>query len=149
MGSKRKAAQSIYEKDFIKWVEKQAALLKSRDFLHLDLENLIEEIESLGRSDRRALKSHLIILLHHLLKRHFLPEMKKNSNSIENARIGIKLILEDSPSLNIKLNSMIESAYPFAVKAAAAETEMDVSCFPEECPWTKEEILDVKKKRQR
>src|SRR5438128_2161639 len=80
----------IYDKDFYKWTRNQASYLKKKDFAHLDIENLVEEIESLGRSDKRALRSHLIILLLHLLKAKYQHEMQKNTHSweasIKNAR---------------------------------------------------------------
>ncbi|MBA3603112.1 MAG: DUF29 domain-containing protein [Parachlamydiaceae bacterium] len=103
------ADDSLYEKDFYKWTEEQAELLKEGKYENLDIEHLREEIESLGKSDKRALKSYLIIILQHLLKINYAPGWQENSNSwmtsIENSKIEIRLLLEDSPSLKKKIKS--------------------------------------------
>lgn len=135
----------LYDKDFVKWTQAQADLLKEGHLDKLDIVNLIEEIESLGRSDKRALKSHLIILLQHLLKEKYQPEMMENSNSwkssINNSKMEIELILEDSPSLKKELNKMLPKAYSHARVNASIETDLDEKIFPEECPWEIQEIL--------
>lgn len=135
--SKRTTRSLPYEKDFYRWTRTQASLLKKQDFKELDVENLIEEIESLGKSDKRALKNHLINLLMHLLKKEYQSSRRSRSwdKSIENARIHIHLLLEDSPSLKQELKKEYVSSYAYACKKAAAETGMDVSQFPATCPW--------------
>lgn len=134
-----------YDRDFFKWTHTQALLLKKGEFSKLDIEHLIEEIESLGKSDKRSLKSHLINLLMHLLKIQYQPEMKENTNSwdasVRNARLEITLLLEDSPSLKNELPKMIESAYKFARQKAADETNISLKTFPKECSWTIKEII--------
>ncbi len=134
---------STYETDFYNWTKTQSELLKQGDLSHLDIENLIEEIESLGRSDKRALKSHLIILLMHLLKCEFQPSKKTVSwtRSINNSKTEIQLILDDSPSLKAELNGIIKLAYQYAKEKASDETGIAVSKFPKECPWKKEELI--------
>lgn len=131
-----------YEKDFYAWSLEQARLLKNKKLTHLDLKNLAEEIESLGKKDRRALKSHLIILLLHLLK---IKVQKRKTNSwkqsISNSRNEIEFILEDSPSLRREIAFFIDEVYEKARKEAAEETRLSIEKFPKKCPWSVDEIL--------
>lgn len=131
-----------YEKDFYKWTQHQANVLRERDFSALDIDHLIEEIESLGASDRRALKNHLVNLLKHLLKKEFQPSKRTRSweQSVANAKRQIAFILEDSPSLKNELKNMVESAYGYACKQAAIESGLNESSFPKQCPWNIKEI---------
>ena len=137
--------RSDYDSDFYKWTGVQAKLLKEGKFKKIDLENLIEEIESLGKSERRSLKSHLINLLKHLLKLEHQSEMQENSNSwnasVENARLEILLLLEDSPSLKNELNKIIEVSYKIARGSAKKETGLPLKTFPSSCPWEIGKIL--------
>lgn len=107
--SRPRKKEEDYNKDFFNWTEAQVRYLKLRQFEKLDLENLVEEIESLGRRDKRALQSHLMVLLTHYLKKKFQPEAQGNSHSweasIQNAEIEIELILKDSSSLKKLLSS--------------------------------------------
>lgn len=142
--------QLEYEKDFFKWTKHQASLLKKRDLEHLDIQNLIEEIKSLGRSDKRALRNHLIVLLLHLLKIEFQPDGKGNSKSWEssvwNASLDIKFLIEDSPSLKNELVKFFSEAYEISREKASIETQMNIQKFPIECPWSLEEVLPFMKK---
>lgn len=139
------SSQSTYTKDFYKWTKEQAHLLKKKKLDALDIENIAEEVESLGKSDKRALRSHLIILLMHLLKKQYQPEGKKKSNSweasIDNASLEIKLILEDSPSLKKEFSEIYGNAYQYAREKAAIETQLAIKNFPESCPWKLQEVL--------
>jgi hypothetical protein len=125
-----------YDDDFFLWTKSQAKLLKSGELNKLDIENLIEEIESLGKSDKRALLSHLIVLLQHLLKKEYQPlkATKSWDRSISNAQVEIELLLKDSPSLKKQIPSLLEEAYPYARKKAAEETKLELKTFPPECP---------------
>jgi hypothetical protein len=142
---KTKKTSKSYDEDFCLWIQAQTKLLKKRDFDHLDIENLIEEIESLGRSDKRALNSQMIRLLMHLLKLEYQPDGQGNSNSwkssILSARIEIKLLLKDSPSLKNELKKILPEAYEDAKQKAASETQLDLKTFPKKCPWHLEDIL--------
>lgn len=141
-----------YDSDFFKWTQIQAGFLKTGQFTKLDLENLREEIESLGRSDKRSLRSHTIILLIHKLKQKFQPEGQGNSfswtSSISNAALEIKLVLEDSPSLRNELVKMYSKAYQDARQQAAIETKLDINTFPEKCPWAIQEVLPFFKRKK-
>lgn len=137
---------TLYEKDFCGWSLQQSDLLKRQEFSKLDMQNLIEEIESLGRSEKRTLESHLEVFLTHLLKKKIQPEKHTRSwdLSIKYSRCKALRILKDNPSLKSKLYNVFESAYESARLNAARETRLDENLFPEECPWAIEEILDTK-----
>lgn len=133
----------VYDTDFFAWTQTQAELLKKKDFSHLDLKNLIEEIETLGKSDKRALYSYLVCLLMHMLKIEFQKDKKTNSwmKNVSNSKLQIRLILKDSPSLNNYLQEVFVECYKDAVKEAVIETGLDKKNFPKECLWKIEEIL--------
>jgi Domain of unknown function DUF29 len=132
-----------HEKDFFSWTHKQSEILKQREFSKLDVENLIEEIESLGRSEKRTLQSYLEVLLMHMLKAKFQPEKYSRSweLSIKNSRIKARQVLDDSPSLKPKLSEIIKKSYESARLDAAQETELEEKTFPKRCPWTINEIF--------
>jgi Domain of unknown function DUF29 len=142
-----------YDKDFFKWTKAQVNLLKKRNLDKLDIDNLIEEIESLGRSDKRALLNQTIILLTHLLKLKYQSKGKGNSNSwnssILNATREIKVLIKDSPSLRNELIKVFSEAYEDARQSASVETQLSINTFPEKCPWEIEEILPFVPKKKR
>lgn len=135
---------SLYETDFVEWIDATVQQLKERRFTELDLDNLIEEMESLGKRDKRELQSRLIVLLSHLLKYKYQPEKRSNSwvATIAEQRRQMLLILQDSPSLKHYLVDIFEKCYATARKDAARETQLAVDSFPEICPFTLENILD-------
>lgn len=132
-----------YEEDFVLWVEAQAALLQKHDFAHLDIANLLDELSDMTGHLRRELKSRMIVLVHHLLKRHVQPARLCNSwkGTIREQRREIATLLEHSPSLRRTLPMVVAYAYPHAVIEAADDTGFAADRFPAECPWTVEEIL--------
>lgn len=140
----RKNSNPEYDKDFFKWSKTQAKFLKNKEFDKLDYENLIEELEALGRSEKRALKSYLKILLMHMLKFLYQPDLRSRSweLSIVNSRNEFKEVLDDNPSLQPKLQEIADLAYKSARLDAARETGISLKTFPEKCPWTKEQIFD-------
>jgi len=133
----------LHEKDFFKWTRKQAACLKKQEFSNLDIENLIEEIESLGRSERRTLESYLEVMLMHMLKVKSQPQRHSKSwdLSIKNSRQKFKKVLKQSPSLKSKFAEILKDAYASARLDAALETGLDEKVFPINCPWTMDQIL--------
>ena len=135
---------NIYETDFYGWTQQQAALLKDGRLNLLDLTNIIEEIESMGRSEKRELQSRLTILLLHLLKWKFQPSRKSRSwkLSIDEQRIQFLDVLKENPSLKPRLNDILEDAYRLAIVKAAKETKLSKKDFPNICPWNWEEIMD-------
>lgn len=133
-----------YDKDFFKWANTQAHFLKNKDFFRLDIEHLIEEIESLGRSEKRMLQSYLEILLMHMLKAKYQPMHRSKSwdLSIKNSRQKFKQVLNENPSLKPKLSDILKYAYASARLDAAQETGLDEKIFPIKCPWSLKEILE-------
>jgi hypothetical protein len=113
--------KTLYEQDYYLWLEKTISLLENRQFSELDLENLIEEISDMGKSQRQSLKSYLTRLLEHLLKlAYWESELEYNrrvwKNEIRNFRLRIQQILEDSPSLKPYLSEIFSPCYQNARK---------------------------------
>ena len=135
---------ATYDSDFYLWSAGQAALIREGKFDQLDIENVAEEIESLGRSDRKSLMSQLQRLIAHLLKWQFQPPRRSKSwrLSIHSAREEIGVLIDDSPSLSETLSSGMEKAYLAAKKRAALETGLPAAAFPGECPYSIKQILD-------
>jgi hypothetical protein len=134
----------LYDQDYCLWLETTANLLKNERFCVLDIPNLLEEIEDIGRSERRALYSNLKIVLMHLLKSKYQPEKLTNSwtVTIVEHRQRLKKALKESPSLNPYLNEILQDCYQDARELAAAETGLDINRFPSESPFTAVEILE-------
>ncbi len=139
-------ANQLYDQDTAAWAAANADLLRQRRFGELDVPHLIEELEDMGKSERRALESHLSVLLMRLLKWENQPTMRCNSwkLSIENARQSIEEIIEDSPSLKPKLYDeiFVARAYAKASRLAAIETGLELSSFPEKCPVAIKSVLE-------
>lgn len=133
-----------YESDFLAWTESQAAHLRARSFGALDIENLAEEIESMGRRDRRALRNRLTILLAHLLKWSVQPEGRGGSwrGTVVEQRRRIALLLADSPSLRQFLDETLNDAFADACDIVAAETGVSAGALPRTCPFTIDQALD-------
>lgn len=136
---------SLYEKDFLAWTDLTTDLIRNRQFQRVDWDNVVEEIEALGRSERDKLVSSLKVLLAHLLKWQFQPEKRSKSweNTIFRERSNITEYLEDTPSLQQFLSSEWTSkAYRRGRRIAIKETELNEGLFPEDCPYAIEQILD-------
>ncbi|MFB2836487.1 DUF29 domain-containing protein [Floridanema evergladense] len=134
----------LYENDFYAWTVKQANFLRNRDWNNLDIPNLAEEIESLGKQDRRELRNRLRVLIGHLLKWEFQSDKRSKSwaNTIDEQRFQILGLLQESPSLNPYLPDAISEVYKYALKLAADETSLSKETFPQEYPYGLEQILD-------
>lgn len=135
---------ATYETDFYLWTQQQADLLRQGQFnrVDLDLANIAEEIESMGKRDRRAVSRYLQNVLMHLLKWRYQPERRGTSwrMSIDNGRYQIADILEESPSLKSQMDALTTKEYSRARKNAAGETGLPLTTFPEQCPFTVEQI---------
>lgn len=134
----------LYEHDFYAWANRQAALLRAGRFDAADIAHIAEEIESMGRTEKRELISRLGVLLMHLLKWRFQPTLRGPSwrATIKVQRRELARHLADNPSLKAKLPDAMVDAYGDAVLNAARETGLDESGFPESCPWPFERIMD-------
>ena len=132
-----------YEVDFHAWSMEQAARLRLLRVPGLDFENIAEEIESLGRSDKREISSRFEVLLVHLLKWRYQPALRGNSwrLSIIAQRRGIERLLGESPSLRPTISAVMDRAYPLAAKDAALETHLSPKIFPTLCEWRSDEVL--------
>lgn len=129
---------TLYDRDFYAWLNEQAALLRAGRLSELDIENLAEEIESMGRSEKRALVSRLQVLIMHLLKWQFQPGFRSKSwrLTIEEQRIRLDRHLTENPSLKAEVYQAVVSAHSIAVLAAARETGLGVETFLNPCPWS-------------
>src|SRR5437763_6702179 len=134
---------AAYDEDFFAWTEEQARLLRAGELAEIDALNLAEEVESVGRSDRREIRSRLIVLLTHLLKWHFQPDARSSGwlGTIREQRDQIELILEDSPSLRPIIAEALSRAYNKARMLACEETTLPEATFPADSPFTPEQIL--------
>lgn len=134
----------LYNNDYYSWIIQQSGLLKEKKFNELDLDNLIEEVESMGRSELRALTSKYVILLMHLLKWENQPTHRSKSweISIRNSRCDVLDILDESPGLKSQYQTCFEKAYDRARREASKETGLDISFFPIDCPWNMDIIME-------
>ena len=134
-----------YDTDFYGWTQEQADLIRAGRTEDLDLKNLLEEIEAMGRSERRELESRLQVLFMHLLKWQYQSERQGRSwqLTIEEQRRKALRVLQENPSLKSRLTEIIKDAYGDAVIAAERETNIRRSVFPETCPWTFEQAVDA------
>jgi hypothetical protein len=132
-----------YEQDFYSWTQEQAKLLRSGQLDCLDIPNLIEEIETMGRSEKRELESRLTVLLLHLLKWKY-QEIRRSRSwqlSIDEQRIKFEETLEENPGLKPKLDELLKRAYRLAVIQASRETNLSKNIFPEQCPWELNQLI--------
>jgi hypothetical protein len=135
-----------YEKDIVEWAHEQAGFIRAGRFDLLDLENIAEEIEDVGKSEKRELASRMTVLLTHLLKWQYQAIRRGTSwqRTIREQRKIILIELADTPSLKGLLNDTNWNfkIWADAVAKASEETSLNSSIFPESCPWTPEQILD-------
>jgi hypothetical protein len=134
----------LYEKDFYQWLEHTADLVREGRFEEIDREVLIDELESIGKRDKRELTNRLIILMAHLLKWQHQPEARSSGwiGSIAEQRLQIAGQLEDSPSLRGMLPDAAEKAYPKAIALAVRETGLPPDRFPADCRFSLSQLLD-------
>lgn len=133
-----------YERDFALWIDKQLELLRAKDFEHLDLKNIVEEIGNMAASLKRELGSRLEVLILHLLKCQFQPERKSSGwlGTIGEQRSRVRRLLKDSPSLSRLVEEYACDCYLTAVKRASIDTGLAESAFPPALPYTLDELLE-------
>lgn len=138
------ATTTLHETDFYAWTQAQAAALQQANFDQLDIANLIEEIEDMGKSQQRQLESRLIVLLVHLLKWQFQPNKRSPSweATIRIQRLELADLLADNPSLRPRLPYFLERAWPKARQGARGETGLDLKLFPSTHSYTLLQVFD-------
>ena len=132
-----------YHTDFYAWTVEQATLLREGRLGSADVANIAEEIESMGRAEKRELANRLTILLLDLLKWHFQPGFRSASwnSSIREQRIRLRDHLDDNPSLKAELDDAFARAYKLAVIAAARETGLPEADFPKTRPYDFKQVV--------
>jgi len=138
--------QLLHDQDFYAWANEQAGLLRAGRLSEADIEHIAEEIESMGKSEKRELVSRLTVLLLHMLKWQFQPGRRGASweVSIRNQRRALVRHLADNPSLKPLLPEAVVDAYGDARGEAYAETGLPEAAFPAACPWSYEQLMDLK-----
>jgi len=132
-----------YETDVVAWANEQAQLIRGKKFASLDLKHIAEEIEDVGKSEKRALASNMAALLAHLLKWQFQPERqcKSWSQTINDQRIELDYHLDENPSLRTNLDDKKWLKMVWAKATSQARQETNLDCFPASCPWKMADVL--------
>lgn len=143
--------ESLYDTDFYSWSMQQADLVRQGRFSELDIDNLIEEIEDMGKSQYRTLTSALGQLLMHLLKwqmqsarddQHSMEDWHNSWQiSIGKQRPDIRQVFQQNPGLKSQLDESYAQAYQWARERAAVELRCNKELFPKSCPWTFEQVM--------
>lgn len=133
-----KLTAALYETDFYAWTQRQAQLMRQGQWHQVDIANVVEEIESLGRQQRQELRNRLAVLLAHLLKWEYQSEKRSRSwlATIRIQRLDIAELLNDNPSLQPYLAEALQRAYPKAVQLAVRETNLAAGQFPGTSPYS-------------
>lgn len=136
--------KSLYAADFYAWTQQQVKLLKAQAWQGLDVQNLVEELEDLGRRERQELRNRLGMLLGHLLKWQFQPANRGNSwlATIREQRREVNLLLKENPSLKPYLFDALKLSYQAGLDLAVRETGLSYETFPSECFYPLEKLLD-------
>ena len=136
--------QLLHDQDFYAWANEQAELLRAGRLSEADIEHIAEEIESMGKSEKRELVNRLAILLTHLLTWRYQPSRRGHSwrLTMKEQRTRLKSHMKDNPSLKAILSEAIEEAYLLGVIGAARETRKDLGSFPAVCPWSYDQLID-------
>jgi Domain of unknown function DUF29 len=135
---------TLYDQDFYAWTQRQIELLQVQQWNQVDIENLIEELDSLGKQQRQELRNRLGVLLGHLLKWRYQPEGRSRSwtGTIREQRRRIKEHLTDNPSLNSYLAEAIKRGYQDGLDLMEKETPLNPKYLPQSCPFSEAEIFD-------
>ena len=142
---------AMYEKDVILWSLEQAKFLRDGKFSSLDIEHLADEIEDVGKSEKREFANRMAVLLAHLLKWHHQPERRQEGgrslrswhSTIKIQRERLALAIKATPSLKVSLRNAdwLQEAWLEAVEQAGKETGIDAGDFGEVCPWPMDQVL--------
>ena len=149
MAAMRNPSSDLYERDYYAWLQNQVRALRDRHVEDVDWENVAEEIESLGKSERRGIRSHLATVLEHLLKLEYAHGIFREYNargrrvSVRSARRQIRRLLNESPSLRPQLEEMLVDGYEDGRLEALRESELTEDILPETSPWTVKQVMDA------
>src|SRR5436305_12108385 len=134
----------LYDKDFAEWTRHNAELLRSGRASEADLEHIAEEIEDMGKRERRSLHTRCVRLIEHLLKWQYQPERRGSSwtRTIVLQRRGIRRLLDENPSFQPRVAEVAGEAYRDAVDGVSIVTKIAKSRFPQSSPFTIEQLLD-------
>jgi hypothetical protein len=132
-----------YDQDFYAWAKWNAELMRRGKLSEIDTERIAEELENMGKTQKRELVSRLAVLLTHMLKWQYQPDRRSDSwvSTIVTQRTEILLLMEDSPSLAHDVDSSIEKGYRFAKDRAAREMGVSKNGFPESCPYSFHQVV--------
>ena len=135
---------SLYDQDYVAWLDEQVRHLRAGRLAALDLEHVVEELESLMSSERRELENRLEVLIHHLLKWDQQPAQRSNRwrATVQEQRSRIRRLLRASPSLKREVEPMVQDVYTDAVEQASIETGLGESTFPQTLPYTVEQLFE-------
>ena len=137
---------TLYDKDFYRWALEQAHYIKTKAFDKLDIEHLFDEVEDMGKHEKRELENRLEVLLTHLLKWKYQPNLQSRSwrLTIKEQRSRIKYHLEDNPSLrnHDNIQKVLSRSYDGAIYSSIKETGLSERTFPQICEWSLDQILD-------
>ena len=133
-----------YERDFYRWTQQQAALIRKGELEALDLEHIAEELEDMGISSKRELVNRLGVLLAHLLKWRYQPRQRSSSwtGTVKEQRRKLLRLLQQNPSLRSEALERLADAYGDALAQVERDTGLDESHFPAACPFTLEQALE-------
>jgi Domain of unknown function DUF29 len=134
---------NLYDADFYAWTQEQAKLLRGKQWNQLDLLNLVEEIESLGKQQRQELRNRLGVLIGHLLKWEYQSQCRSRSwlATVRVQRRDILNLLKDNPSIKSALDDILKEAYQNARDLAMGETDLPEETFPVTCLYSLSDIL--------
>lgn len=135
---------SLYDSDYVLWLEEQVAHLRAGRLAALDVENVVEQLKALMNSQRQQLENRLEVLILHLLKWAHQPDQRSNGwrSSVAEQRAPIRRLLRDSPSLKRSLEEAAREVYPEAIERAAIETGLSEAAFPSALPYSIEQIFE-------
>ena len=148
--ARRRLRVTAYKDDVYAWTQEQARLLLAGQFDLIDAENIAEEILDVGRNEYDKLESALTVLLMHMLKWDHQPERRSRSweATILEQRDRVERQIRDSPSLKSRREEAVRDGYRLGRLRAFAETDKDVTEFPESCPYDWEAILNREFRRE-
>jgi hypothetical protein len=142
----RTKTKDLYDHDFYVWTEAQAALLRERRFEALDLANLIEEVEALGRAERSKVLNNASVVIEHLLKLQHSPAKDPGEGWIDSvAQHRRRLEFDVTPRLAQILQDELPRVYRVARRDALRAlrrhgADAAADALPEDCPYTVEQI---------